>query len=457
MKPTPAVGVSTGRIGVRAVSLPWGFLSAPRSVLLVPALIASLAAWLVVAAMPAAAAPNSLQLRATYDVRASISWSANTLSVTSTAHVTNTTTRSVTKLTFNLLPLRLSKVAGLTATSAGAPLTANISDQSVIVRLPDSLAPDESIDVTIDYRATFNSNTGGKKSLLMKKNGIATAYRWIPWLSRDLQFNSPNFGETWVTATSPRVTVTLTADLALKYATSGERTSATGNTQKFVATDVRDFNFSASPDYAVTKVAWNGIRVNVFTRASDPNRLLTWTLRAMERFTEKVGPYPYDHLAVAEIPAGVGMESPAMIWVDSSISNSLVPHVVVHETAHQWFYGAVGNNQATQPFLDEALAEFLTRDLLDSFRDSSCATARLDRTVYDYSGRCYGEVIYVQGGLYLRDYKAEVGADAFWAGMHDFYADEKFEIGSIRGLFDRLDAVSGFDSQRHEDRFPSIY
>ena len=34
----------------------------------------------------------------------------------------------------------------------------------------------------------------------------------------------------------------------------------------------------------------------------------------------------------------------------------------------------------------------------------------LDLTVWDYSGRCYPEVVYVQGGLYLRDYRAEVGA-----------------------------------------------
>jgi cytoskeletal protein RodZ len=449
--------VSAGRIGRRAVSLPWGWGSSLRSALLVPALVASLVAWLVVAAIPAAAAPNSLGLRATYNVQATVEWSAGTIDVSTVAHVKNTTSSAVTKLTFNLLPLRLSKVVGLTAQAGGKPVTPNVSGQSVIVPLAASLAPGAAIDVAIDYEASFNTDTSGKRSLLMKKNGIAAAYRWIPWLSRVQRFSTPNFGESWVTATSPRVTVRFTADKPLTYATSGKRTAAKGNTQTFVATNVRDFNFSASPNYSVKKVSWGGIKIKFFYRTLSPATLQTWTIRALERFTNKVGRYPYDHLSVAETPAGVGMESPAMTWIDGTLAKSRTPYVIVHETAHQWFYSTVGNNQATKPFADEAVADFLTRDLLNSFRKSSCAQARLDKTVYGYQGRCYNEVIYVQGGLYLRDYKDEVGANRFWNGLNNFYRNRKFGIATTRGLLEHLDAASGFNSQRHEDRFPSIY
>jgi aminopeptidase N len=184
---------------------------------------------------------------------------------------------------------------------------------------------------------------------------------------------------------------------------------------------------------------------------------MTWTLRSLQRFSDKVGGYPYDQLDVAETPAGVGMESPGMIWVDSTIASSRFTYIVVHEMAHQWFYGVVGNNQGTMPFVDEAMADFLTRDLLNSFRSSACARARLDGTVWDYRGRCYPEVIYVQGGLYLRNYREEVGAADFWAGMHNFYVNHKFRIADTRDLLDALDAASGFNSQQHEERFPRLY
>lgn len=457
MNTTPAVGVSAVQIGSRRASGPCSRLPVLRSALLAPVLLVTVAAWLAIGTVPVAAAPNSLGLRAEYDVHADIHFAAGSMTVSSTAHVKNTTSNSVAKLTFNLLPLRLGNLDSLQVTAGGSAVQPIVSDQSLIVPLPGSLAPDESTDVTIGYRAFFNTDTQGKKALFMKKNGTIASYRWIPWLSRAQKFNTPNFGESWVTGTSSRVAVTFTSDVALKYATSGTRTSIRGLTQTFVATNVRDFNFAASPDYSTMKTTWNGIKVSVFYKTYDPNRLWNKTLVALERFTDEVGAYPYGHLSVAETPTGVGMESPGMTWIDATLAKSRFPYIVVHETSHQWFYSAIGNNQATNPFLDEAVADFLTRDTLGDFRSSDCALARLDRSVYDYQGRCYNEVIYVQGGLYLRDYKAEVGADAFWAGMHNFYVAEKFDIAPTRSLFDYLDAASGYNSQRHADRFPSLY
>jgi aminopeptidase N len=130
---------------------------------------------------------------------------------------------------------------------------------------------------------------------------------------------------------------------------------------------------------------------------------------------------------------------------------------VAHETIHQWFYAVVGNNQGTHPFLDEGTTDFFTRDLLNSFRNSSCSRRPLDLTVWDYSGSCYNEVIYVQGGLYLREYRETVGAADFYSGMHNFYVDYKFRIADTRDLLNALDRASGFNSQQHENRFPNLF
>jgi hypothetical protein len=406
---------------------------------------------------PAFALTDSLDLRATYEVTAQISWKQATISVQSVAHVTNTRPDPVDRLTFNLLPLKLGGGKVIGASVDGLEANVTTSDQSVLVDLPTNLAPGAEARVRVDYRATFSTNPRKKKVLFMKKNNILAAYRWIPWLSREQKFKTPNFGESWVTAVSPRVEVTLQSDVPLVFATSGRETGAQTLQETFVATDVRDFNFSASPSYRVTRESFNGIEVDIYTKALSPEKLWKWGRLAFERFTDRVGPYPYNHFTIAETPDGVGMESPGMVWIDSTLEKSRFAYIVVHETAHEWFYSTVGNNQAADPFVDEAVADFLTRDLLGSFRKSYCSKGRLDLTVYEYSNACYSEVIYVQGGLYLNAYRAEVGADAFWRGLQDFYHAKTLGLAGTRSLLEHLDAASGYDSTRHKDRFPSLY
>ncbi|MEO6350936.1 MAG: hypothetical protein ABIP53_09825 [Candidatus Limnocylindrales bacterium] len=456
MTSTPAVGVGAGRIGGRSANQTRGWPFALRSALLLGSLslvfVASLAT-----PTPAFALTDSLDLRATYEVTAQINWKRATINVQSVAHVTNTRPDAIDRLTFNLLPLKLGKGKVEGASVDGVEARVTVSDQSVLIDVPGRLEPGADARVRIDYTATFNTSPRKKKVLFMKKDNILAAYRWIPWLSREQNFKTPNFGESWVTAVSPRVEVTLISEKPLVFATSGRETGGQTLQQTFVATDVRDFNFSASPNYSVRHETFNGIDVDIYTRSYSPDRLWKWARIAFDGFTDRVGPYPYSHFTIAETPEGIGMESPAMIWVDSSLEKARFSYTVVHETAHEWFYATVGNNQAADPFVDEALADFLTRDLLGSFRKSYCAKARLDGTVYEYGAACYPEVIYVQGGLYLNAYRAEVGADAFWRGLQDFYRDKTFELAGTRSLLEHLDAASGYDSSRHQDRFPTLY
>jgi hypothetical protein len=291
----------------------------------------------------------------------------------------------------------------------------------------------------------------------MKRSNVAAAYRWIPWVSREQNFTTKNFGETWVTGVASRVDVTIRTDVPLVIAASGRKTGEGNGVQTFAATDVRDFNFTASPDYTVSQRSWNGIEVNIFHRTISADRYWKWASMALERFSSMVGPYPYPQLNIAETYGGTGMESPGMIWVDANQPKSAFPHIVIHEIAHQWFYGVVGNNQAADPFVDEGVSDFLTRDLLNSFRRSQCANKPLDKTVYEYGARCYAEIIYTQSALYLRDYRTAVGTTAFWAAMQTVYQQRSFGLIGTRAFWDIMDGVTGYDSSRHRARFPTLF
>lgn len=387
-----------------------------------------------------------------------IHWNANRLSVTSVATVTNATENVVEAMTFNFIPARIGNLELHEVRVGEEGANAQIDDANLIVSMPAPLDPGAQTTVTIVYDATFNTNTRKKKALFAKKNDVVTAYRWIPWLSEPHTWSTPNFGETFVTQVTSEVRVTLSSDRAdVKYASSGSHTGDDGTTFTFVAHNVRDFNFSASPRYRVAAEDRNGVRLAFYTLSLSPGKLAEPARTAFDKYSDKVGAYPYETLSVAEIPFGGGMESPAMVWIPSNATGARKRYLVSHELAHQWFYAVVGNDQAEDPFADEAMADFMARTIV-GFRDSKCGDRNLDGSVYDYGSKCYYEVVYIQGADYLRDYRDRVGDDAFWAGIRAYYERYHFGLGGTLELLQTLDEFAPEGSGGgHEDRFPSLY
>ena len=58
------------------------------------------------------------------------------------------------------------------------------------------------------------------------------------------------------------------------------------------------------------------------------------------------------------------MEYPTLVMIDQSLYNEkdkfLLEYVIAHETAHQWWYSVIGNDEISEPWLDEALTEYST-------------------------------------------------------------------------------------------------
>jgi hypothetical protein len=401
--------------------------------------------------------PDSIGLSATYDVSANLQWSSRRLVVVNTATVKNTSSSSVTGLTFNLVPAKIGRINMNGVTVNGSAASATVDDMNVIVHLNSALAPNASADVTIRYSAIFNSTNPNRKWLFALRHGIVTAYRWIPWLSNSYPFKTPLFGDAFTTQVASRVDVHLTTDRAgMIYAAPGTRTSVSGNTQNFVAYNVRDWNFSASPDYHVATETHGGVQFEYYTINLSKNAFASYAKLAFDKYVGFLGAYPYSKLFIAETSPGFAMESPQGFWIPDSYRPGDVSFAVVHEVAHQWFYGAVGSNQATEPFADEAVAEMLTRTI-EGNRGSHCATDNLDGSVYSYTSDCYYEVIYIQGTNYLNAYRNRVGEARFWQGMRAYIAQYKWKMGGTKQLLMTLDAYAGGAGGGHHARFPSLF
>ena len=295
--------------------------------------------------------------------------------------------------------------------------------------------------------------------MITKSNGILNLYRWLPWVSRKIAFDRPNFGDPFVTPTSPLVRVRIVPDRALRFATSGERISTEGLIQTFEARNVRDFTITAAPDFVTRSTTVGSTKiVGIARTAGVANRLRDEGARAFAKIKALLGSYPYPTYRVVQSAGGTAMESPALVWLPYGLDTSRYRYLVTHETAHQWFFGLVGSDQVKEPFADEAAADFVTRYVLSQRRGSTCATDELDHSIYHYSNACYFEVIYIQGGNLLNTVRGRMGSATFWSALRGYVTANRYKLVGAKTLLEALDDATPLNlSTLFGPRFPRLY
>jgi hypothetical protein len=405
---------------------------------------------------------TSPRVTAEYRATLDLDYGTRKLSVDSTATVTNTSGGPIDRVELNTIAGPLGSMTLRGAWVDGVARTPKRTDQTVVVPLGGILPEGSTATVRVRYGATLRTSLSGSSWLFTKANGIADLYRWLPWVSKATPFARPNHGDPFVTATSPFVRVTIRTDRKLVIAATGDRTSISsdGLTQVFEARNVRDFTVTAAPDFRTRSAQVGDTTVRTYYRSgANASLILDAAVDAFKAIQSRLGDYPHPTFKVVQSAGGFGMESPGLIWIPYGIGSSNLRYLVTHETAHQWFYGVIGNDQARQPFADEAAADFVARYTLGLRRGSQCSTARLDRMIYDYSSACYYETIYIQGGNLIDDARRRMGSTAFWSALKGYVAANRNGLMGSIDLLRALDAGTSIDlgATLFRPRFPSLY
>lgn len=165
------------------------------------------------------------------------------------------------------------------------------------------------------------------------------------------------------------------------------------------------------------------------------------TAQMLQFFSENIGAYPYEKLALVQSSTRFGgMENAsAIFFAEAALGAPRTEGTTAHEIAHQWFGDAVTEADWQHLWLSEGLATYFAalfyehsdgeaalREEMRRNRENYLAFARnkltpiLDTTIMNYSDLLNGNN-YAKAAWVLHMLRHTMGTENFWRGIRDYY------------------------------------
>ncbi len=225
------------------------------------------------------------------------------------------------------------------------------------------------------------------------------------------------------------------------------------NNFKYFQPLARTFVMAISDSYTIIEREWNGtlIRGYSFPEVVDSSEVaVDLAEKSIQLYTELFGPYERNLISVVQADMNMNMEFDGLILIMSSFywlyrdpPRSDLHIIVPHEISHQWFFSLVGNNQAMEPWLDEAFAtysealfyEFLFPEELDWWWENRIynhlPTGSIDINIYHQGGLPeYTLRVYRRGALFMQELREIVGDEVFFIFIRAYIDAHRYEIAT---------------------------
>ncbi len=324
-------------------------------------------------------------------------------------------------------------------------------------RLSKPLAPGQTLDLSLPFAIDARGPIGGADP---KRFGITegvlaapTFYPLVPRLAPEgtwMAEEAPPGGDT-TNSDAAYYQVRVTADASMGIAATGAQVSRQAHadgtqTVTFVTGPVRDFALALGPFEKRSRTV-DGVVVTAWIlpeHVGDLSDMLTTAALQLQELDRLVGPYPYAELDVIDAPGAFGgIEYPGLVFIGTVGSHNLVIPTV-HEVAHQWFYGLIGDDQIHQPWLDEAAATYAEILYYQSVGQSTAATGQLSQFrewlrmspdaekpiglgVGEYASQDeYSLIVYLKGALFFDALRSRLGDAAFETFLQGYFQDYRY-------------------------------
>jgi aminopeptidase N len=423
------------------------------------------------------------------DLRLAVTEEAATLSGHETVFYTNRAALSLNTIVFRLFP-NLDSYGGAlevaNVTLGGVPVTTSqdVTGSVLTLALPTPIRPGEQVKLDLDFTTTVTADEWALYGQFSYLDGLLALPQAYPLLS----VYEPGRGW-WLVAEQPQgdavfsesafFDVRITAPASLILAASGSLVDLKANddgtlTHRYVAPLMRDFALFASPSLVTVSGEQDGVRLNLYFDPATPGgdtaaRAGLQMLRdAVRVFNAAYGAYPFIELDVVQTgTTNGGLEYPGIFAVGRDIWNQddeFFEFIIVHETAHQWWYSLVGSDPALDPWLDEALAQYSVavyirdregpaayRQALDAFQaqvtgyTADHADQVIGLPVTAYPGMAYFYMIYQKGPLFFGALEAEYGYETVLRLLQDYLTAHRYRTVRPRDMLRSFENTLGTD------------
>jgi len=368
------------------------------------------------------------------------------------------------------------------------PIFIEGDDQNVLsVPLFTQLRPNQSVDIFIDYTvqlANIAHRLGWTENAVNLGNfyPVPVIYENSNWQTYPYSFN----GDPFYNALH-NFDVTLHTDSSYTVASSGTLQRQSPGTYRFRSSAIRDFAIVMSKSFRTLTRMVGRVAVNYFYLDDDnPTASLQCAVDSLRTFSRLFTTYPYKQLTVVQTDfLHGGMEYGELVYVSTDLlkQNNRAFHnqVIIHEVAHQWWYGVIGNNQARSAWIDEGLAEYSTllfydlnphysrlprADIVNNARDNFITYSKLvsgiggtvdtemQRDLNSFrSTHEYVFMTYVRGMLLFVDLEMLLGQKKITNALRTFAQEAQFSFATKDGLITSMERSTNVQLRTFFDSF----
>ena len=356
-----------------------------------------------------------------------------------------------------------------------------VDENILIVDLNKELFPDEKVSVRIDFTLSI-ANVIARTGYNEKTINLANFYPILCAFSNGTFYECVYYslGDPFYSDCA-NYKVKLTCDKKYMVASSGVEIDKTQTQNKITSTfridNARSFAFVLSQDFKCEIDDTSGTRIKYYYYDDEqPKTSIQYAVKAINLFKDKFGEYPYKTFSVVQTGfIQGGMEFPALVMISDELEGLPYGEVIVHETAHQWWQTAVGNNEIECGFLDEGLSEYSVILFYENYPEygytrqglikaseqtykvfcsvydklNNNVNTTMIRSLKDFSSEYeYVNIAYIKPCIMYDYLRTTIGEERFFNSLKKYYKNYMFKNSTpddLVGAFEKTNAdTNGF-------------